>query len=460
MRVSSINSHVNRISFGYDKQLNLELRENIKALDDRDWADTLSGMNLRCNKLEELVDKYSKIDQSETSKYQDYLDLFLTMKQMLAGFVSVTFENLKFADREYKHYQDEYVRSGSPDDGWQKEICDYLTEWTEDIKSSGESGNESPVSSIDNRGEVVGKHSGTISDDKSFLEKYIPSPDSPNGFVEVSGMADLKRDLQEGILDYIADPQLAKQDMEEYGLGIPKGILLYGPPGCGKTYITEALSSEAHLPLYKLNISKAGSQYINMTSKNIQEAFDEAIKIAEESGKPCLLFMDEIDTLAFDRNSKTDNEDIKQVGTMLQAIDKAQQHNVILIGATNKYNLLDPAIIRRFEDPYFVNLPDKDERFALLNKILTKKSKGQKLLESEDDMKKVVNLLDGYSNKSICIIALNAAKQAKRRNRADISVDDFIQAIKTSAQEKPNKKDYMPDSQKNTTMGFSPNPNK
>lgn len=460
MRISNINN-INKISFGYDKKLNAELKASLKTLPDKDWAATLSGLNTQCNRLEALVDKSSKAQDEPDSKYQDYLDLFLTYKQMLAGFVSITFENMKFADREYKHYQDEYVKSGSPKDGWQSDVCDYLTEWTETVQVPSKQDSESLKngSNVESKepkaSDSVVTTRSTEGTKKSFLEKYIPLSDSPKNFLEVVGMADLKRDLREGVLDYIADSELAKKDMEEYGISIPKGILMFGPPGCGKTYITEALASEAKLPLYKFNISNAGSSFINMTSKNIQAAFDEAIKIAQDSGKPCLLFMDEIDTLGFDRNSRTDNEDMKQVGTMLQAIDKAQKHDVILIGATNKYNLLDPAIVRRFESPYFVDLPDSEAREALLVKILSGISKGKKLLESEDGLKQIVKLLNGYSNKSICIISANAAKLAKRRNRDDISVEDYRESIKISAQEKPNRKEYLPDSQTQKTIGFN-----
>ena len=131
-----------------------------------------------------------------------------------------------------------------------------------------------------------------------MLEVYNPSPQSPKGFSDVAGMSDLKRDLSEGIIQLIQNPEQAKLDFDDYGKTIPKSILLYGPPGCGKTYITQALAAETESPLYLLNISKAGSHYINMTSKNIQAAFDEMISIADKSDKPCLLFMDEIDTMA------------------------------------------------------------------------------------------------------------------------------------------------------------------
>lgn len=452
MRISYIS---NNVSFGYDRKLNAELKAKLKEYPDKEWASTLSGMNSQCNKLEENVKREYQNQNSPGSKYHDYLDMFLSYKQMLAGFVSMTFEDLKFADREYKHYQDSFIKEGSKEDAWQRDVCDYLTEWTE----------ETPASPKTNKQEVKIAYDYDDEDDeqlavsggkqgKSNLELFVPTAESPQGLDDVTGLSDLKRDLKEDIIDYLKNPIQAKLDFQEYGITIPKGILLYGPPGCGKTYITQAISAETKIPLYMLNLSNTGSGYINMTSKNISLAFNQAINTAKITGKPCLVFMDELDTLGFNRTSDTDNEDLKQVGTMLQAIDNAQQHNVILIGATNKYNLLDPAIVRRFESPYFVDLPDKAARKELLIKTLSKFSKGQNLVNNDDSIDKLSELLNGYSNKSICIITKNAAKIARRRNRADISVEDYIQSIKVSNQEKPDRREYLPDSAVQATIGF------
>ena len=292
--------------------------------------------------------------------------------------------------------------------------------------------------------------------DKSMLEEFIPTPSSPKGFDDVAGMFSLKRDLTEGIIQFIQDPQQAQLDFEEYGKTIPKGILLYGPPGCGKTYITQALAEQTKSPLYLLNISKAGSHYINMTSKNIKAAFDEIIAIADKSDRPTLLFMDEIDTMAFDRSSRMEPDDLKQVGTILQGIDLAKSHNVIILGATNKYNLLDPAVKRRFDSKVFVDIPDQESRVAVLEMNLKPLKKAQKLLQSPEDLEKIAKMLNGYSNSSICTISKQAALNAMRRGRADIAVEDYEIAIKNSGEEKPDRKDYLADYKKTTNkIGFN-----
>ncbi|MBE7705246.1 MAG: ATP-binding protein [Cyanobacteria bacterium SIG29] len=484
MKISS-NFYNRNLSFGYDKQLNAELKERLAQHPDKQWAKDLSSMNTLANRLESRVSNYAKYsDVENNTKYQDYLDMFLSLKQVLAGFISITFTDLDFANREFNHYYDEFVKAGSPKDDWKMDACASLEDWIDTEHSSklvkntpspkqelykpqfNEDGVEisqqpeqkpqqKPESSPSAPSPAVQSILNKITD-KSMLEEFIPTPSSPKGFDDVAGMFSLKRDLTEGIIQFIQDPQQAQLDFEEYGKTIPKGILLYGPPGCGKTYITQALAEQTKSPLYLLNISKAGSHYINMTSKNIKAAFDEIIAIADKSDRPTLLFMDEIDTMAFDRSSRMEPDDLKQVGTILQGIDLAKSHNVIILGATNKYNLLDPAVKRRFDSKVFVDIPDQESRVAVLEMNLKPLKKAQKLLQSPEDLEKIAKMLNGYSNSSICTISKQAALNAMRRGRADIAVEDYEIAIKNSGEEKPDRKDYLADYKKTTNkIGFN-----
>ncbi len=479
MRIS--NSFIyNNPTFGYDKKLNTELKDKLAAHPDREWARDLSTMNNYVNRLETRVSREAKKkDALNNSKHQDYLDMFLTLKNMVAGFVSITFSDLDYASREFNHYYDEYVKSGANPNDWHLDACESLQDWVEPdlAKKLPQKPKESDkkqiyVPQFDEDGveispekakselsprvqNIINRITGGQLSQKSFLEEYKPSDESPKSFSDVAGMSTLKRDLEEGIIQLIKNPEQAQMDLEDYGKKIPKGILLYGPPGCGKTYITQALSQEVGVPLYMLSISKTGSEYINMTAKNIKASFDEAIAIAEKSDRPCLLFMDEIDTMAFDRNSRMEPDDLKQVGTILQSMDEAKAHNIIIIGATNKYNILDPAVKRRFDAKYFVDIPDNDSILSLLKKNLAPLRKGKELLESEEDLNAVAKLLYGYSNSSICQISKDAATNAMRRDRANISVQDYEKAIKDTGEEKPNRKEYMADSKKSSSkIGF------
>jgi SpoVK/Ycf46/Vps4 family AAA+-type ATPase len=459
-------------NFGYDKRLNKSLKYALSKHDDRVMAETISSLNDYCNLVEDNLRTEEKAAGSGSSRYQDLQDILVTSKQMLAGFASITFPKLHYADREYKHYNVEFVKRGSKDSDWRGDLIEAISEWTENTSSKDkqktdpskqiykpkfdEDGVE--ITEEEQKKNLVDKISKAISgknEENSLLEKFKPSAQSPKGFADVAGMEKLKRDLKNGIIQFINDPQQAQKDLEEYGKAIPKSLLLYGPPGCGKTYITQALASEIDTPMYMLNISKAGSEYINQTSKNLKQAFDAAAKISEEQQKPCLLFMDEIDSLAFNRGNMTWPEDIKQVATMLQCIDGAKQSNVLIIGATNKYDILDPAIRRRFDSKVFVDLPDKEAIQSLLVKQLTPMSKAKTLLSSDEDMKTIAGKLSGFSNSSICIITKEAALNALARDRADIAVEDFEKAIKETGEEKPNRKEYLSETKKeNKKIGF------
>ncbi len=476
MKVSFNNSY--RPSFGYDKKLNKELVEKLKSYPDKDWAKTLTSMNRVCNNLEKNLTKSEKISSSE-SKFQEYLDLFLTQKQMLAGFIAITFEDLFFADKEFDHYQDEFIKRGAKQDDWRIDVCNYLDEWCELNHSKVQNNETQPTqviyvnpdedeidyetdentSFITTNGPAPSERQLNSTDGSnlrknSLLEEFIPKSSSPKGFSDVAGMEKVKKDLENSIVKMINNPEQAQQDFEEYGKEMPRAILLYGPPGCGKTYISEALSAEINTPLYMFSIGKAGSSYVNATSKNIKSAFDEAISIANKTKKPVLVFMDEIDSIGFDRNDKTWPEDIKQVATLLQSMDKAEDSGVIILAATNKYQLLDPAVKRRFTTKTFVDVPDDKARIALLKHRLSSVKKGQNLAENQDSLSKISKQLDGFSNDSICKITYNASMNALERDRAEIDIQDFEKAIEETTEEKPDRIDYSEKNRPKEIKGF------
>ncbi len=446
-------------SFGYNKLLNDELKAELKNYPDKKWSQSISSLNSYCNKLEGLLNSEEKNKNQDKSRFNDYLNTFLTCKELLTGYVVITFENLNFANREYEEYNDEFVKNGSNKGDWREKALKVLSGWI-DKKDDTPVKEASATENTSNAEIVTDKKALTntaLLSKNSFLEEYKPSDTSPKGFDDVSGMDNLKQNFNEGILQLIRNPQQAKADFDDYGIKIPRGIMLYGPPGCGKTYITEALAYEAKLPLYILSLGKASSHYINLTSKNIHAAIDEAVKIAQDTKQPCLLFMDEVDTLAFDRTSRTENEDIKQVGTLLQAMDKAEKGNVFIIAATNKINLVDPAVKRRFTSLEYVDVPDLNSRISLLKKILSNINKGKSLLNDENQLVEIAKELNGYSNDSICKIAAEAAKHAKQRNRAEISSEDYYKAISQTNEQRPNRRDYaMKDDNKESIAGFKP----
>ncbi len=477
MRISNINNFY-KITFGYDKKLNEELKEALKTYPDRPWANTLSSLNNHCNKLEDTIIKQEKNAGRNVSQFNDYCEMLEELKTLLASHIACTFENLKYPDRESAHYEKQAEKMAKNNlissDNWRLKLVDAIAWLANDppesfkkkeqelakqiLDSNKQNINSVAESNKKQSSETINKQVNKPVRLDKIIQKYIPSDKSPKGFCDVVGMEDVKTKLQDGVLKVLKNPEQAKLDYEEYGMNMPEGLLLYGPPGCGKTFITKALAQEAGIPLYTLSLGDVGSHYVNQTSKLINQAFDEIIAHAKETGKPVLLFMDEIDSMAFNRNENTYTEDIKQVGTLLQAMDRAKDSNVFIIGATNKYFLLDPAVKRRFDDKLVVDIPDLETRKGLLKLFLSEIEKGKNLSQDEESITKIAGNLDGYSNDSICKISKEAANFALKRNRDDIKLEDYINAIKETTQEKPDRKEYIDKSNaRKSIIGFTNN---
>ena len=483
MKISNINNSINLVknpSFGYDKKANKVLTQKLQAHrtpGNEQWCDTLLQLQSYCNGLEDnirAIEKPAKKDIDASNRMQDYIDLFLSAKESLVAFAFATLPDIDFAEKEFNHYKKQLESKKDPKNNWRFDVCKAIQTWCNDSVSIEDSFSsktekkdiqekvvEEPAIKEEPKLDIpeIDKPTSTQTqastlNPKSFLEIFHNTPTTPKGFCDVAGMAKLKEELNDGIIQYMANPEQAKIDFEEYGKTMPKAILLYGPPGCGKTYITQALSQEVQTPLYMLNISKAGSHYINLTSKNIKDAFDQVTQMSQRLNKPVMLFMDEIDTMAFDRSGRGENEDLKQVGTLLQEIDKIKNSNVIVIGATNKVNLLDPAIRRRFDMKTLVDIPDFESIQALVKKNLSAYSKGATLLQSDKDIEEIAKQLKGFSNSSICAISKQAALNAMKRDRADIALEDYEKAIKETTEEKPDRTQYLSEAAGSKKIGF------
>jgi len=145
-------------------------------------------------------------------------------------------------------------------------------------------------------------------------------------FTDVGGMSETKTHLKETFLDPISDPEL----YERYGLEIPNGVLLYGPPGTGKTYLSKALAGEADYAFLSITASDVVSKWIGEAAQNIQHLFQTATEVA-----PAIVFIDEIDALANDRDEHMTNSEQQAVNELLAQISALEQSDVFVIGTTN-----------------------------------------------------------------------------------------------------------------------------
>lgn len=458
MRVSSINTKY-RPCFGYSVKANNELKKVVGAEEASKKEGTLQNSILMLQKLcidtEDAIKKTPVITQST----MELMDVLIQSKVLLVKLIGSYYPGLKFRKLEFEHYTKQgeiQTAKGVPDeDNWQLSMAEELDEYEEDSLTESEKSEQKDFPPAVEKSSTAASSSSSSSDG-SLLEEFIPNEDSPRGFIDIVGMDELKTELTETIINPLKNPEEARLDFIEYGKKYPKGVLLYGPPGCGKTYVTEALAQETGLPMFVLKISKVGAIHIHETSQNYEKVFDEVAKRANETGKPCLLFMDELDSITKNREEFDRKYELEEMATVLKLIETARSRNIIIVGATNKFNLVDMAIKRRFSSPFYIGLPDEKTRKNIVMKKLSSITKGDNLKNDSEAIMQIAKKLEGYSNDNICNIADKAAEKARRDGRRSVSAQDYYDVIDSDEIKllKVTEQDYKP---KNTAkkIGFA-----
>ena len=218
----------------------------------------------------------------------------------------------------------------------------------------------------------------------------------------IAGMQELKEWLQKEILGPLRNPEA----YEKYRIGIPNGILFYGPPGCGKTYVARQLAEELGYFFQEIKPSDVASPYIHSTVLRIRELFEVALERA-----PSILFIDEFDAFAPSRSELGGHQQYKseEVNEFLANLEGAANRQVLVIAATNAPEKIDPAIRRtgRFDKLIFIPPPDSEARRAMLEHHLTGRP-----LEPKLDLPGIAAVLDGYSASDLKVLVDEAARSA------------------------------------------------
>ncbi|MGI5827333.1 MAG: ATP-dependent zinc metalloprotease FtsH [Patescibacteria group bacterium] len=239
-------------------------------------------------------------------------------------------------------------------------------------------------------------------------------------FADVAGAKEAKEELYE-IVEFLKFPK----KFHDLGAKIPRGVLLLGSPGTGKTLIARAVAGEADVPFFTISGSEFVEMFVGVGASRVRSLFDKAKKVA-----PCLIFIDEIDAVGRRRGaglggSHDEREQtLNQILVELDGFEPSQ--NVIVIAATNRPDVLDPALLRpgRFDRQVVIDKPDLKDREEILKVHARKKP-----LEPAVSLKAVAERTPGFSGAELANILNEAAILAARQNKKSISQDDIFEAI-------------------------------
>ncbi len=264
-----------------------------------------------------------------------------------------------------------------------------------------------------------GKNSLSFGMGKSNAKVYVQSTKGIR-FSDVAGEDEAKESLQE-IVDYLHDPTKYTQA----GAAMPKGILLVGPPGTGKTMLAKAVAGEANVPFFSISGSEFVEMFVGMGASKVRDLFKQAKEKA-----PCIVFIDEIDAIGQKRNSGGyggNDEREQTLNQLLTEMDGFEENTgVIILAATNRPESLDPALTRpgRFDRRVPVELPDLQGREAIL------KVHAKKIQTAQDvDFHAIARMAAGASGAELANIINEAALRAVRAGRTIVNQSDLEESI-------------------------------
>ena len=253
---------------------------------------------------------------------------------------------------------------------------------------------------------------------KSNAKVYVQSSEGIR-FDDVAGEDEAKENLTE-IVEYLHDPGKYR----EIGASMPKGVLLVGPPGTGKTMLAKAVAGESNVPFFSMSGSEFVEMFVGMGASKVRDLFKQAKEKA-----PCIVFIDEIDAIGQKRDGRVMGNDEREqtLNQLLTEMDGFEENNgVILLAATNRPESLDPALLRpgRFDRRVPVELPDLKGREDIL-KVHARKVR----MEKDVDYQKIARMASGASGAELANIVNEAALRAVRDSRPHVTQEDLEESI-------------------------------
>ena len=230
-------------------------------------------------------------------------------------------------------------------------------------------------------------------------------------FSDVAGISEVKSELSE-IVDFLKNPQKYRN----FGIKMPKGVLMIGPPGVGKTLVAKAVAGEANVPFFYQNGASFVQIYVGMGAKRVRELFSRA-----KSYAPSIIFIDEIDAVGKSRGGTRNDEREATLNQLLTEMDGFEDNSgVIVIAATNRIEMIDEALLRsgRFDRRIFLSMPDFNDRVAILNTYLRDKN-------CEVSAEDIARMSVGFSGAALSTLVNEAAINALRNGESVLRMRDF-----------------------------------
>ncbi len=260
---------------------------------------------------------------------------------------------------------------------------------------------------------------GLMSVGRSRAKIYVETKTGVT-FDDVAGADEAKGELKE-VVDFLMDPE----QHGRLGARVPKGILLVGPPGIGKTLLARAVAGEAGVPFFSISGSEFVEMFVGVGAARVRDLFEQARKL-----KPCIIFIDELDSLGRTRTAGMmggNDEKEQTLNQLLAELDGFDpREGIVLLAATNRPEILDPALTRagRFDRQIALDRPDRPARVAIL-KVHIKRIKAAPGI----DLDRIASITPGFSGADLANLVNEAALAATRRNGDTVTMGDFTRAV-------------------------------